>query len=141
MLKGRLLHPDLLRALAASGHGSKVLIADSNYPFETHRGPNTEVVYLNLEPGKLLVTEVLDVLAATVPIESASVMLPGDGRKPPIFGEFKAILGDGPPIEELDRSGFYEAVRSEDTCLVIATGEQRVFACILLTIGVILPAH
>ncbi|NLF56040.1 MAG: RbsD or FucU transport, partial [Candidatus Hydrogenedens sp.] len=30
MLKQRLTHPDILEALAAAGHGSKVLIADGN---------------------------------------------------------------------------------------------------------------
>lgn len=136
MLKGRLIHPEILRCLAAAGHGSKVLIADSNYPFETHRGSNTEVVYLNLEPGKVLVTEVLDVLNDAIPIESGAIMLPADGLRPPIFYEFQSVVSD---LQELDREGFYEAVRSDDTCLIVATGEQRIYACILLTIGVIPP--
>ena len=38
MLNGPLLHPDILRSLARSGHHSKVLIADGNYPAATKRG-------------------------------------------------------------------------------------------------------
>ena len=137
MLRGRLLQPDILRALAANGHGSKVLIADSNYPYETHRGPNAEVVYLNLEPGRLLVTEVLEVIMDAAPIESAEVMLPADGTRPPIYDEFESRLGS--QVNPLGRFDFYDAVRSEDTCLVVATGEQRIYACVLLTLGVIPP--
>lgn len=138
MLKGRLLHPEILEALASSGHGGKILIADSNYPFSTHRGPNASVVFLNLEPGKLTVTEVLDAIAATVPIELAEVMLPQDGNEPPIFGEFRSLLSEV-ELRKRNRFEFYDSVRSEDTCLVIATGEQRIYACVLLTIGVIAP--
>lgn len=32
MLKGKLIHPDIMAALALCGHGDKVLIADGNYP-------------------------------------------------------------------------------------------------------------
>ncbi|MBC8063337.1 MAG: RbsD or FucU transport [Chlorobia bacterium] len=138
MLMGPLLHPDILRALASAGHGSKVLIADSNYPFATHAGPNAELVFLNLSPGKVNVTETLAVVAQTVPIESAEVMLPSDGNEPAIYGEFRAILGASISLETRSREEFYEIARSEDLCLVIATGEHRIYACIILTIGVLI---
>ena len=51
MLKNRLLHPDILAALGRAGHGSKVLIADGNYPFSTTLGPNAMLVSLNLSPA------------------------------------------------------------------------------------------
>ncbi|HOS03406.1 MAG TPA: RbsD/FucU domain-containing protein, partial [Candidatus Hydrogenedentes bacterium] len=35
MLKQRLIHPEILDALAAAGHGSKILITDGNYPAST----------------------------------------------------------------------------------------------------------
>ena len=34
MLKGKLIHPELIHQLALCGHGSKILIADGNYPLE-----------------------------------------------------------------------------------------------------------
>jgi L-fucose mutarotase len=43
------------------------------------------------------------------------------------------------PLDTLGRFPFYEAARSPNTALVIATGEQRTWACILLTIGVVQP--
>ena len=47
MLKTTLLHPDILRSLASAGHGSKVLIADGNYPFTTGSNPSADIVFLN----------------------------------------------------------------------------------------------
>ena len=137
MLKGNLLHPDILRALAAAGHGSKILIADSNYPIATHTGPNADVAFLNLAPGKLKVTEVLKAILGAVPVEAAEVMLPADGLEPAIFKEFRTQIGPLVEMEKLSREDFYEIARSDDLCLAIATGEQRIYACIILTIGVL----
>ena len=39
MLNTALLHPEILKILATSGHHSLVLIADGNYPAATKRGP------------------------------------------------------------------------------------------------------
>lgn len=139
MLKSRLLHPEIAEALASGGHGAKVLIADSNYPLTTGSGPNARLVFLNLEPGKLTAPQVLDVLADAIPIEAAEVMIPDSGPEPPIFAEFRSILSEGPPLTPLKRFPFYDAAKSPDTVLAIATGEQRIYANILLTIGVVPP--
>ena len=139
MLKTRLLHPHLLAALAHAGHGSKVLIADGNYPFGTGGNPAAERVYLNLAPGLLTATAVLEVLVASVPLEAAEVMLPAQGGEPPIFAEFRELLGPKLPLEPLGRFEFYDAARGRDTAVVIATGEQRIYANVLLTLGVVMP--
>jgi L-fucose mutarotase len=113
-----------------------VLIADSNYPFSTGSHPDAARVYLNLAPGKLTVTDVLEVLAATIPIEAAHAIHPDTGPEPAIFNEYRALL-PGLEVGILHRFPFYEAARGRDTALVIATGERRTWACLLLTIGVI----
>lgn len=138
MLKTRLIHPHILEALAAAGHGSKVLITDGNYPASTQLGENAELVYLNLAPGKLNVTEVLDILLTAIPVEDAAVMEPDEGPEPPIFQEFRSLL---PSIEltKFNRFEFYEEAAGPDTCLQIVTGEQRIYANILLTLGVVAP--
>ena len=138
MLKQRLIHPDILEALAAAGHGSKVLIADGNYPASTRLGENASLVYLNLAPGKLTATEVLDLLLTAIPVEEAAVMDPETGEEPPIFQEFRSLLPDV-PLTKLERFDFYEEASGPDTCLQIVTGEQRIYANILLTIGVVMP--
>lgn len=140
MLKTRLLHPEILSALGGAGHGSKILIADGNYPFATRAHPNAKRVYLNLAPGLVGVTDVLRVLVDSIPVEAAYVMLTDSGEAPPIHTDFRSILPDGLSLQPLNRQAFYDAVRLDaDTALVIATGEQRIFANIILTIGVVPP--
>ncbi len=139
MLRTPLLHPQILSAIAGAGHGARILIADGNYPLATTAGPNADLVYLNLAPGAVSVTSVLQVLSQVVPIEAAHVMQTADGSEPPIFGEFRQILGQSPALKPLERFAFYTAAGEPDVCLAIATGEQRIYANILLTIGVVMP--
>ncbi|MFY9486870.1 MAG: RbsD/FucU family protein [Bacillota bacterium] len=135
MLKTKLIHPDILRSLAAAGHGSKVLIADGNYPFTTATNPVADLVFLNLAPGIVKVTEVLDVILSAIPVEAAHVMRPDEGGEPPIFSEFRALLGGDVPLQPLGRHDFYDAAKGSDLALAVATGDQRWYANILLTIG------
>lgn len=137
MLKTNLLHPEILNALASNGHGSMLLIADGNYPFTTGVNERAKKVFLNLSPGILTVTDVLKVLKEAIPVESYFVMTPPDGAQQPIHEEFLNILGEGIPVEKLKRFEFYSKSMSPDTFLVIATGEKRRFANILLVTGVI----
>jgi len=139
MLRTKLLHPQILSALGGAGHGTKVLIADGNFPFGTGAHPAAQRVYLNLAPGMLKVTDVLRVLVEAIPIEAAEVMLPATGPEPAIFDEFRALLPKEIALKPLGRFEFYDAARQPDTALVIATGEQRVYANLLLTIGVVMP--
>jgi L-fucose mutarotase len=138
VLKGALIHPEIARALAGAGHGAQVLIADGNYPISTGAVSTASRVYLNLAPGLVTAVDALQVVAQAIPIEAATVMHPVEGPEPPIFAEFRALL-PGLSLQSLDRFAFYAAALQSDTCLVIATGEQRVYANILLTIGVIPP--
>ena len=138
MLKTRLLHPQILAALGEAGHGAQVLIADGNYPLATRSNPAAYQVFLNLEPGKLTVTDVLEVIADAIPVESASVMGPDAGSEPSIYEDFRRLLPDT-ELTRLGRFEFYDLARSSDCALAIATGEQRIYANILLTIGVVMP--
>jgi L-fucose mutarotase len=139
MLKTQLLHPEILEALGGAGHGSRILVADGNYPFSTRANLSAKRVYLNLAPGLVNATDVLRVLTGTIPIESADVMLTADGTEAPIVDEFRALLPKRLPVRGLERFAFYDACRDSDTALVIATAEQRIYANILLTVGVLPP--
>ncbi|NTU84421.1 MAG: RbsD or FucU transport [Chloroflexales bacterium] len=139
MLTYQLLHPEILRALGEAGHGAQVLIADGNYPLATRSHADARRVYLNLAPDMLRVTDVLGVLAGAIPIEAAHVMLPDHGDEPSIFQDFRGLL-PGLQLQPLGRFQFYEAARGPDLALAIATGERRIYANILLTIGVVPPA-
>jgi L-fucose mutarotase len=138
MLKTQLLHPEILYALGAAGHSSQILISDGNYPHATKSNPSAKRVYLNLAPGLLNVTEILKVIATAIPIEAAEVMATADGSEPPIWSEFREILPQN-ELKPLERFAFYNAASGPDVALVIATGEQRIYANILLTIGVVMP--
>jgi L-fucose mutarotase len=72
-----------------------------------------------------------------VNIESAEMMAWPDDFDNTILDEYKSMLPNETPIDYLERADFYSAVKSDDTLLVIATGEQRRFANILLTVGVV----
>jgi len=137
MLKTKLLHPEILAELGRNGHGSKLLIADGNYPFTTGVPENAKKVFLNLSPGMLSVPDVLKVIKDMIPIESYLIMLPPDETPQSIHDEFLSILGDNTPVTKVKRFDFYKEARSPDTFLVIATGEVRRFANILITVGVI----
>jgi L-fucose mutarotase len=113
-----------------------VLIADGNYPFATGVAPRARLVFLNLSPGLLKVTDVLRVLVEAIPVEAAAVMMP-PGEEPPIFSEFRDILPSGLELDPLERFEFYGASKDENVSLLIATGEERIYANILLTIGVV----
>ncbi len=143
MINGPMIHPPLLRALAGAGHGAKVLIADSNYPHETWANPRSTVVFLNLAPGLVNAMDVLEVLKKTIPIEAAALMVPAPETghvDVPIHGEFRDALPDI-DVEEISRWDFYPAASTGDVAVVIATGEARIYANLLLTIGVRHPGE
>jgi L-fucose mutarotase len=140
MLRFPLLHPPLLAALAACGHGGQVLIADANYSHRTNIAPRAELIHLNLRPGLVTVDQVLEPVLAAVPVEAAHVMLPGDGAEPAVFAAYRELLGPGVPLQGLDRFAFYAACREPALAVCVATGDVRLYANILLTVGYLAPS-
>lgn len=138
MLKTTLLHPEILYALASAGHQSQILIGDGNYPIATASNPLAKRVYLNLAPGLLGVPEILRVLTEAVPIEAARVMQPNDGTTPLLWPTYRDLL-PGIKLQPVEKWAFYEACRAPTVALVIASGETRIWANLLLTIGVVAP--
>ena len=132
MLTTKLIHPEIMEALVYCGHGSKVLIADGNYPLAQKSG-NARKVYLGLTPGLPTVTDVLKAIHSVVEIEKAEVMVPGEGPEPEIFQEFRDELGL--ELSGVGRFEFYDKASEPDVYLAILTGEKRVFANVLITIG------
>ena len=146
MLRTTITHPPLLAALGRAGHGSLVAICDANFPFHTAAGPHAEVVYLNFSAGTVDVVTVAKAVADMLPIEEGIVMAPpadgphADGGSPPVFADMAAAIGtDADGLTKVDRFAFYDLVRSLDTVVVIATGEQRLFGNVIIRVGVIPP--
>lgn len=139
MLKTPVIHPEILEALAAAGHGSQVLIADGDYPVSTTKGIHTKIVHLNLVPGKMQATEVLDALLQILPVEDARVMdVPQGVPKPKVWDVYTKMFTERNihvSISRLERFSFYEEVGKANTVLIIQTGETRDYANLLLTVG------
>lgn len=148
MLKHSLIHPEINRILARAGHHSKVLIADGNYPAYNTLGPRAELVSLNLSPGVVTCSQVLEALVSAVPIEAANTMgIPADdpyalAGAPPVWEDYRRILkeaGVRVELEPIEKWDFYDAVSSRDHVLTIQTADQALWANLLLTIGVRQP--
>jgi L-fucose mutarotase len=134
MLLTKCIHPQLLGALGKLGHGSWILLSDGGYPHITASNPAAEKVWLNLAQGLLTVTQVLEVLKETVPIEAAAVMTPPDGTMQPVFDEYKNILPQV-PFDYVKQFDFYERAQAGNIGLVIATGDVRNYANLLIKVG------
>jgi L-fucose mutarotase len=137
MLKTQILHPEILRVLGSSGHGSRVMIADGNFPFITESPQTATKVFLNLRPGMVNVTDVLATLIETIPIEAAFLMDTPDSTPVPLHDTIRKMLPEAATVNMRKRHDFYAEVKNPATSLVIATGEERRFANVLLTIGVV----
>ena len=145
MLKHQLIHPKINEVLGRAGHGSKVLIADGNYPASSALGSMAELVSLNLSPGIPTCSQVLAALVTAVPIEAANLMMYQTTgpyaltEEPPVWEEFRQIFRDSNlevDFGTIERFAFYEAAGQPDQVLTIQTADQQKFANILVTIGV-----
>lgn len=144
MLNHQLIHPKINEIIGRAGHHARILIADGNYPASTKKGPNAEVVCLNLSPGLVTVVQTLRAVLSAVPIDFVNVMgIPPDDAyaqqgEPPVWNEYRRALQDaGLPLklEPILKWDFYEAVSSPDHILTIQTGDQALWANVLLTLG------
>src|SRR6187551_2514053 len=97
MLKTSLTHPDILRVIARAGHHSRILIADGNYPAASKRGPQAELVCLQLSPGVPTVAQVLRALLSVLPVDALNTMgIPPDDPyakfgEPPAWSEYRDL--------------------------------------------------
>jgi L-fucose mutarotase len=133
-----LLSADLLHALAAMGHGDRIVLVDANYPATRGRrlialpgagAPRTLRAILSLLP-----------LDTFVPDPAAIMQVVGDAAAvPPVVAEMNEILrahGAGPAVG-IERHAFYAA--AETAYIIVQTGERRFYGNIMLTKGVLPP--
>ena len=136
MLKTQVIHPTIMEALARSGHFAQVVIADGNLPVGAMTGPNSTTVHLNFRPGLLDAVTVLEGILEVCPVQGAIVMEKPAEANADIHDTYKKLLGDV-SWDEMERWAFYDKIREPATTLIIQTGEQRRFANLILTIGVV----
>ncbi len=139
MLKGLspLLSPDLLHVLASMGHGDEIVIADANFPAASHARRLVRM------PG-VGAAGLLDAVLSVLPLDDFSdqsaftMQVVGDAEAvPPAVHDFQTVLqrhGCGPSTA-LERFAFYQ--RAAQAFAIVASGETRIYANILLKKGVV----
>jgi len=132
------LTADLLHALAAMGHGDRIVLVDGNYPATRGRR-------LISMPG-LDTPRVLRAVLSLLPIDTfvdapcAVMQVVGDPKAvPPVVAEMVDIVRSkgAPAPAVVERHAFYEA--AEGAYTIVQTGERRFYGCIWVTKGVLPP--
>lgn len=145
MLKHQLIHPEINAILGRAGHHGKILIADGNYPASSMLGPRAQLVSLNLAPGIVTCTQVLQALVTAIPLEGAQTMMYETTgpyaltEDPPVWNQYREVFqqsGIHLQLQPVEKWEFYRAVKTDDHILTIQTADQQRFANLLLTIGV-----
>src|SRR5579871_3793386 len=117
MLRHLLIHPKINEVLGRAGHHARILIADGNYPASTKKGPNAELVCLNLMPGVVTCAQVLEAVLSAVPVDAVNTMMytPDDPytltADPPVWDEYRALIGRmglGLKLEPIPKWDFYK---------------------------------
>lgn len=142
MLKGipKLISPELLKILCEMGHGDEIVIADANFPSANY---GKRVIRADGVSG----CDMLNAVLSLFPLDTYSdpnlilmQLMDCDIGKinPKIWEEYKEIAvkyDKNVKIGNIDRFSFYE--RAKNAYAVIATGEEAVYANIILKKGVI----
>jgi L-fucose mutarotase len=145
MLKHLLVHPKINEVIGSAGHHARILIADGNYPASSKRGPNAELVSLNLMPGVVTCAQVLRAVLSAVPIEAIYAMMYETvgphalDSEPSVWDEYRAEIRDAGldlKLEPIEKWSFYDAVATPDHVLTIQTADRQRYANVLLSIGV-----
>jgi len=142
MLKGidPVLCPELLAILRAMGHGDEIVIADAHFPAASHA---RRLVRADGASASRLVRAIVSLLPLDSYVPNAVFRMAVSGKPdevPPIVAEYDAILtkaGYEAAIEPIERFAFYE--RAAKAYAIVATGEERQWANLILKKGVIVP--
>lgn len=135
MIKLSIIHPDLLQGLAQCGHKANILITDANYSVLTNVSPQARIIYLNFSPDLISSGVILEKILGYINVEKATLMASPADFDNTIAREYREILPINTAFDYVERNDFYAMAKSSDTLLVIASGETRRFANIVLTVG------
>jgi L-fucose mutarotase len=141
MLRGidPLLSPELLMILRAMGHGDEIAIVDANYPATSNA---KRLVRLDGVDSSQALTAILSVLPLDSFVDDPANGMQVVGKPdeiPPAISDFQSIVdrlaGFPVKIGRIERFGFYERAK---TCFaIVAAGDRRLYANIILKKGVI----
>lgn len=138
MLKNvpKIISPELLKVLCEMGHGDEIVIADANYPAETN---GKRVVRADGLGGNALLEAILELIPLDTYAEFNMMLMNttnGDPT-PEIWETYRktALKDKNLRVGFLERQEFYD--RSKNAYAIIASGEEAVYANIILKKGVI----
>jgi len=143
MLKGidPLLSPELLEIMAEMGHGDELAVVDANFPAAAMA---RRLVRVSASASQVL-RAVLTLLPLDDFVEEPLTVMKVDGRPeeiPEPVREFQAAAeaAEGSKIKmtRIDRFAFYD--RARNAFAIVATGELRLWGCVLARKGVIRPS-
>lgn len=131
-----LLTGELLAILRDMGHGDEIVLVDANFPA-------ARVAQRLVRLPGIGIDRAAEAVLSLLPLDDfvdapAAVMACPDGR-PEIFDVFDqqlATANEGPvQVQQVDRFDFYE--RTKEAYAVVATGERRLYANLILKKGVL----
>ncbi len=141
MLKGipNIISPDLMHALMSMGHGDELVLADGNFPADSHAQRLVRADGLDVRP-------LLEAIMGFFPLDTfvddpAVVMAVVDpmADHPPIWGDFQRILaareGDWVKLTPIERHAFY--ARAREAYCVVGTSETALYANLILKKGIV----
>ena len=138
MLKNvpKIVSPELLKVLCEMGHGDEIVIADANYPAETN---GKRVVRADGLGGNALLEAILELIPLDTYAEFNMMLMNttnGDST-PEIWETYRKTASKDKNLRVgfLGRQEFYD--RSKNAYAIIASGEEAVYANIILKKGVI----
>jgi|SRR5690606_763326 len=132
------ISPQLLKTLMEMGHGDEIVIADGNFPCHSI---SENVIRADGLSGRQILEAILELLPLDTYAEQQVYLMEvvaGDDYKPLIWEDYKKILSaSGEPftIGYIERFAFYE--RAKKSYAVVATGEEALYANIILKKGVV----
>ena len=139
MLKNvpKLLSPELLKILCEMGHGDEIVIADANFPSANY---GKRLVRADGIGGVAMLDAVLKMIPLdTYAEENLMLMQPVQGDPTPtIWAEYREVANandDNFREGSIERFAFYE--RAKQAYAVIATGEEAIYANVIIKKGVI----
>ena len=144
MLKGipKILSPELLKVLAEMGHSDRLVISDGNFPSES-MGKNCIVIRCDGHG----VPELLDAILQVFPLDTyvekpvnLMEVMPGDTVETPIWDVYKEIIAKydnrgADAVGNIERFKFYD--EAKEVYAIIATGENALYANVMLQKGVV----
>lgn len=141
MLKNipKIMSPDLLKVLCEMGHGDEIVIADGNFP---------AAAYANklIRTDGIGAAQMLDAVLQLFPLDQYDknnfVLMQkceGDHADTSLWADYKTILKKYEPdavVSFEERFDYYE--RAKKAYAIVATGEEKQYANIILKKGCVL---